>query len=71
MKTLRAVCIRMSGLLRHRILGSVLPAASVPYSRAKTALRTSLTTCDAWLGCSVLGWWVERKRCEGCTGYPL
>ena len=30
---------------------------------AHRALRISPTTCDAWLGCSVLGWWVERKRC--------
>ena len=32
------VCGQLSGLLRHRLLGFVLPAVRIPYSRVKTAL---------------------------------
>ena len=31
----RAVCVRMSGLLPHRILRIVLPATGIPYNRGE------------------------------------
>ena len=35
-----AVCVRMSGLLRHRLHRVVQPAVSISYSRGKTALKS-------------------------------
>ena len=49
---LRAVCVRISGLIQHRTLGVVQPAVGIPYSRAKTAL-TGREQPIGWVPCAL------------------